>query len=77
MIKQYCCIAWSAQKIQKVKIQKLQRKKTGRIMHLSKYEVCDSKMLKFIKEQEASGLLSSIGVKTSLSQITLACSFLF
>ena len=46
-------------------------------MHLSKYEVCDSKILKFIKEQEASGLLSSIGVKTSLSQITLACSFLF
>ena len=46
-------------------------------MHLSKYEVCDSKMLKFIKEQEASGLLSSLGVKTSLSQITLACSLLF
>ena len=26
--------------------------------------VCDSKKLKFIKQQEASGLLSSLGMKT-------------
>ena len=29
-------------------------------MLLSKYVVCDSKKLKFIKEQEASGLLSRL-----------------
>ena len=32
--------------------------KIGRIMLLSKCEVCDSKKSKFIKEQEDSGLLS-------------------
>ena len=34
------------------------RVKNGRIMPLPKYAVCDSKESKFIKEQEASGLLS-------------------
>ena len=36
-------------------------------MLLSKGAVCDSKKLRFIKEQEASGLLSSLGIKTPLS----------
>ena len=31
----------------------------------SKCEVCDGKKLKFIKEQEASGSLSSLGIKKS------------
>ena len=38
-------------------------------MILSKYAVCDSKKLRFIKGQEASGLLSNLGLKTSLSEI--------
>ena len=33
-------------------------------MFLSKCAMCDSKKLKFIKEQEASGLLSTLGIKT-------------
>ena len=33
-------------------------------MLLSKCEMCDSKKSKFIKEQEARGLLSSLGIKT-------------
>ena len=33
--------------------------------------VCDSKKSKFIKEQEASGLLSSLRMKTPLSKIYL------
>ena len=37
-------------------------------MLLSKYVVCDSKNSKYIK-QEASGLLSSLGIKMSLSKI--------
>ena len=41
--------------------------KNRRIMLLSKCTVCDSKKLKFIKEQEASGLLSSLGIKTPLN----------
>ena len=34
-------------------------------MLLSKSTVCDSKKSKFIKQQQASGLLSSLGIKTS------------
>ena len=51
--------------------------KNGRIMLLSKCAVCDSKKSKFIKEQEASGLLSSLGIKTPLSKITLLVPILF
>ena len=40
-------------------------------MLLSKGAVCDSKKLRFIKEQEASGLLSSLGIKKHLSKILL------
>ena len=34
--------------------------KNGRIMLLSKCAMCGSKILKFIKEQEASGILSNL-----------------
>ena len=40
-------------------------------MLLSKFSMCDSKKSKFIKEQEASGLLSSLGIKTPLRKIPL------
>ena len=40
-------------------------------MLLSKCSVCNNKNSNFIKEQEASGLLSSLGIKTSLSKIPL------
>ena len=46
---------------------KVARSKIGRIMLLSKCAVCDSKKSKFIKQQEASGLLSSLRIKTPLS----------
>ena len=40
-------------------------------MLFTKYAVCDSKNSKFIKEQEASELLSSLGIQTPLSKIPL------
>ena len=40
-------------------------------MLLSKCAVCDSKTSRFVKEQEASRLLSSLGIRTPLSQIPL------
>ena len=40
-------------------------------MFLSKCPVCDSKKSKFIKQQEASGFLSSLGIKIPLSKIHL------
>ena len=46
-------------------------------MLLSKRAVCDSKKLKFVKEQKASGLLSSLGIKTPLSKIPLVGPLLF
>ena len=56
---------------------KLVRRKNGRIMLLSKCEVFDNKKSKFIKEKEASGLLSSLGIKTPLSKIPLWDPLLF
>ena len=49
----------------------------GRIMLLTKCAVCDSKKSKFIKEQEASGLLISLGIKTPLSKISLVSPLVF
>ena len=46
-------------------------------MPLSKCAVCGSKKSKFIKEQEANGLLRSLGIKTPLSQIILVGPVLF
>ena len=46
-------------------------------MLLSKFAVCNSKKLKFIKEKQARGLLGSLGIKTPLSQISLLGPLLF
>ena len=51
--------------------------KNGRIMLLSKCLVCFSKKSKFLKRQEASGLLSSLGIKTPLSRIPFVGALLF
>ena len=40
----------------------------GKLMILSKYATCGSKKSKFIKKQEAIGLLSKLGIKTPLSK---------
>ena len=55
---------------------KVVRTKNGR-MFLSKCEVCNSKKSKFIKEQEASGLLISLGRRTPLHKIPLLGPLLF
>ena len=51
--------------------------KNGRIMLLSKCVVCDSKKLRFIKEQKARRLLSSLGIKTPVNKIPLVGPLLF
>ena len=43
----------------------------------SKYAVCGNKKSKFIKEKEAKGLLSSLGLKTPLSKVPLLGVILF
>ena len=48
------------------------RTKNGRTILLSKFAVCDSK-----KQEEASGLLSNVGIKTIVSKIPLIGPHLF
>ena len=45
--------------------------KNNRLMMLSKCSDCNNKKSKFIKEQEARGLLSNLGIRAPLSQIPL------
>ena len=49
----------------------------GRTMILSKCAICGSKKSTFIKNQEAKGLLSSLGSRTLLSKIPLLGDVLF
>ena len=51
--------------------------KNRRIILLSKRAMCDSKKLKFIKEQEPGGLLNSLGIKTSFGKINLVGPLMF
>ena len=48
-----------------------------KLMILSKCAICDSKKSKFINKQEASGLLSKLGIKTPLSKIPILGDVLF
>ena len=41
----------------------------GKTMILSKCAICGNKKSKFVKKQEASGILSSVGIRTLLSKI--------
>ena len=49
----------------------------GRAMILSKCAICVSKKSRFIKNQEAKGLLSNLGIKTPLSKIPVLADILF
>ena len=40
-------------------------------MILSKYALCGSKRSRFIKNQEAKGLLNNLGIKTPLSKVPI------
>ena len=48
---------------------KIIKTKNNRLILSSKCAVSNNKKSKFIKEQEAKGLLSNLGIKTSLSKI--------
>ena len=52
------------------------RAKNNRLLMQSKCSVCNNKKSRFIKEQDAKGLLSNLGIKTPLSKIPLL-NFLF
>ena len=49
----------------------------GKLMILSKCAICGGKKSKCIKKQDAKGILSSLGIKTTLSEIPLLGDVLF
>ena len=49
----------------------------GRTMILSKCAICSRKRSRFIRNQEAKGLLSNLGVRTPLSKVPILGDILF
>ena len=49
----------------------------GKAMILSKSAICGSKKSRFIKNQEATGLLSNLGLRTPLSKTLILGDILF
>ena len=51
--------------------QEMFRTKNNRLIMEAKCPICGIKKSRFVKEQEAKGLLSNLGIKTPLSKILL------
>ena len=56
---------------------KVSKTTNGKMIILSKCSICDSKKSRFIKEQQAKGLLSSLRLRTPLNKIPLLGDILF
>ena len=56
---------------------KVSKTRNGKTMILSKCAICGSKKSKFIKEQQAKGLSSNLGIRTPLNKIRLLRDILF
>ena len=50
---------------------KIVRNRQNRLMIQSNCAICGSKKSRFIKEQQAMGILSNLGIKTPLSKVQL------
>ena len=56
---------------------KVSKTTNGKTIILSKCAICGSKKSKFIKKQQAKGLLSNLGIRTPLNKISLLGDILF
>ena len=56
---------------------KVSKTNNGKTMMLSKCAICGSKKSKFIKKQEVSEILSSVGIRTPLNKIPVLGDILF
>ena len=56
---------------------KVSKTTNGKVIILSKCAICSSKKSKFIKQQEAKGLLSNLGLRTPLNKIPILGDILF
>ena len=50
---------------------KMFKTKNNRLLIQSKCSVCETKKSRFVKKQNAKGLLSNLGIKTPLSKLPL------
>ena len=69
MKKETYCLA--CRKYTKNNNSKIVRNKQNRLMIQSNCANCGSKKSRFIKEQQAMGILSNLGIKTPLSKVPL------
>ena len=60
----YCLVC---KKHKKITNPKIVRNRQNRLMIQSNCAICDSKKSRFIKEQQAMGILSNLGIKAPLS----------
>ena len=56
---------------------KISSTSNGKSMILSKCAICGSKKSRFIKNQEAKGLLSNLGIRTPLNKVPILGDILF
>ena len=56
---------------------KVSKTNNGKAITLSTCAICGSKKSKFIKEEEAKGLLSNLGLRTPLNKIPVLGDILF
>ena len=76
----YCLKCREKKKVKTRGFWRHKRKKNDqdkRILLLWNYTICNSKKLRFIKEQEASELSSSLETRMSLRQVSLVAPLLF
>ena len=66
--KPYCLLC---KKYTKYTNPKIVKSKNNRSMIQSNCIICNSKKSRFIKEQQAKGLLSNLGIKTPLNKVPL------
>ena len=69
MNKEIYCLA--CRKYTKNNNSKIVRNRQNRLMIQSNCENCSNKKFRFIKEQQAMGILSNLGIKTPLSKVPL------
>ena len=55
----------------------VRKTKQNRLMLVLNFAICGKKIPRFIKNQEANGLLSKLGIRTPLSNIPLIGDILF
>ena len=67
-LKSYCL---KRRKVTKIINLRVSNRSNSRKTRLSKYAICGSKKSRFIKDQEAKGLLSNLGNKTPLSKVLI------